>query len=279
MITQKVKSEVTTTVSSVIAEIGNGDVGISLMSANDPQKVFIGLSNIEKSEVGEKIGNDKVTDTPIILAFNSVAGIQVLNKVVQRALQEMKVKEDAAKRAALPHFMVSLDKIMVLSSFKNTNPSAEKVVKCQKHLAETGKLDEAIDVNSTLTLTDGYVRYLVASYNGLEKVEVVASDGITIKVGDKKINFTSDKIEIAYNLVKDEKDGEDKFCLIILNDGKRYEIPAVDNEVAAKMVKKITDVFEAKVHFQALSTLNYGLFEKLEELGVNASYAKSGLNK
>lgn len=144
---------------------------------------------------------------------------------------------------------------------------------CQQYFNENGKLDEAIDVTSTLTLTDGYVRYLVAKYNKLEKVEVVAANGIDIKVGNQVIKFTSDDIRLSYGLGKDDETGEKKFYLSIVNGGKRYEIPAEDNVEAATMVKKITNVFDAKIGIAAVSTMNFGLKERLEEAGITVAYA------
>lgn len=177
------------------------------------------------------------------------------------------------QRAALPHFVVKTGSIMIPNSFKCTNPNAEKIMSCQQYFNENGKLDEAIDVTSTLTLTDGYVRYLVAKYNKLEKVEVVAANGIDIKVGNQVIKFTSDDIRLSYGLGKDDETGEKKFYLSIINGGKRYEIPAEDNVEAATMVKKITNVFDAKIGIAAVSTMNFGLKERLEEAGITVAYA------
>lgn len=188
-------------------------------------------------------------------------------------MNKLKKKEEAAKRAALPHFIVKTESIMIPSSFKCTNPNAEKIMSCQQYFNENGKLDEAIDVTSTLTLTDGYVRYLVAKYNKLEKVEVVAANGIDIKVGNQVIKFTSDDIRLSYGAGKDDETGEKKFYLSIVNGGKRYEVPAEDNVEAATMVKKITNVFDAKIGIAAVSTMNFGLKERLEEAGITVAYA------
>lgn len=113
------------------------------------------------------IGMADVIGTPVVVSFDSVESIKVLNKFVQAAMNKLKKKEEVAKRAALPHFVVKTESIMIPSSFKCTNPNAEKIMSCQQYFNENGKLDEAIDVTSTLTLTDGYVRYLVAKYNKL----------------------------------------------------------------------------------------------------------------
>lgn len=72
---------------------------------------------------------------------------------------------------------------------------------------------------------------------------------------------------------KDDETGEKKFYLSIVNGGKRYEVPAEDNVEAATMVKKITNVFDAKIGIAAVSTMNFGLKERLEEAGITVAYA------
>ena len=162
------------------------------------------------------------------------------------------------------------------SSVKNKdviNTPAEKIMSCQQYFNENGKLDEAIDVTSTLTLTDGYVRYVeVVAATGCE-IQQTGKDGIDIKVGNQVIKFTSDDIRLSYGLGKDDETGEKKFYLSIVNGGKRYEVPAEDNVEAATMVKKITNVFDAKIGIAAVSTMNFGLKERLEEAGITVAYA------
>lgn len=248
MIKQLIQIETKVLSSNTVIDCGNGDVAIGVADVKDSPKVLITFSDIPQQEVGSNVKNKDVIGTP-------------------------EKKEEAAKRAALPHFVVKTGSIMIPSSFKCTNPNAEKIMSCQQYFNENGKLDEAIDVTSTLTLTDGYVRYLVAKYNKLEKVEVVAANGIDIKIGNQVIKFTSDDIRLSYGLGKDDETGEKKFYLSIINGGKRYEIPAEDNVEAATMVKKITNVFDAKIGIAAVSTMNFGLKERLEEAGITVAYA------
>lgn len=248
MIKQLIQTETKVLSSNTVIDCGNGDVAIGVADVKDSPKVLITFSDIPQQEVGSNVKNKDVIGTPVVVSFDSVESIKVLNKFVQVAMNK-------------------------LSSFKCTNPNAEKIMSCQQYFNENGKLDEAIDVTSTLTLTDGYVRYLVAKYNKLEKVEVVAANGIDIKVGNQVIKFTSDDIRLSYGLGKDDETGEKKFYLSIINGGKRYEIPAEDNVEAATMVKKITNVFDAKIGIAAVSTMNFGLKERLEEAGITVAYA------
>lgn len=277
MIKQLIQTETKVLSSNTVIDCGNGDVAIGVADVKDSPKVLITFSDIPQQEVGSNVKNKDVIGTPVVVSFDSVESIKVLNKFVQVAMNKLKKKEEAAKRAAkraaLPHFVVKTGSIMIPSSFKCTNPNAEKIMSCQQYFNENGKLDEAIDVTSTLTLTDGYVRYLVAKYNKLEKVEVVAANGIDIKVGNQVIKFTSDDIRLSYGLGKDDETGEKKFYLSIINGGRRYEIPAEDNVEAATMVKKITNVFDAKIGIAAVSTMNFGLKERLEEAGITVAYA------
>ena len=259
MIKQLIQTKTKVLSSNTVIDCGNGDVAIGVADVKDSPKVLITFSDIPQQEVGSNVKNKDVIGTPVVVSFDSVESIKVLNKFVQVAMNKLKKKEEAAKRAALPHFVVKTGSIMIPSSFKCTNPNAEKIMSCQQYFNENGKLDEAIDVTSTLTLTDGYVRYLVAKYNKLEKVEVVAANGIDIR--------------LSYGLGKDDETGEKKFYLSIINGGKRYEIPAEDNVEAATMVKKITNVFDAKIGIAAVSTMNFGLKERLEEAGITVAYA------
>lgn len=248
MIKQLIQTETKVLSSNTVIDCGNGDVAIGVADVKDSPKVLITFSDIPQQEVGSNVKNKDVIGTPVVVSFDSVESIKVLNKFVQVAMNKLKKKEEAAKRAALPHFVVKTGSIMIPSSFKCTNPNAD-------------------------TLTDGYVRYLVAKYNKLEKVEVVAANGIDIKVGNQVIKFTSDDIRLSYGLGKDDETGEKKFYLSIINGGKRYEIPAEDNVEAATMVKKITNVFDAKIGIAAVSTMNFGLKERLEEAGITVAYA------
>lgn len=273
MIKQLIQTETKVLSSNTVIDCGNGDVTIGMADVKGTPNVLITFSDIPQQEVGSNVKNKNVIGMQVVISFDSVESIKVLNKFVQAAMNKLKKKEEVAKRAALPHFVVKTESIMIPSSFKCTNPNAEKIMKCQQYFNENEKLDEAIDVTSTLTLTDGYVRYLVAKYNKLEKVEVVAVNGIDIKVGNQVIKFTSDDIRLSYGLGKDDETGEKKFYLSIINGGKRYEIPAEDNVEAATMVKKITNVFDAKIGIAAVSTMNFGLKERLEEAGITVAYA------
>lgn len=262
MITQSIKTEVI----SVIAKFDD-DIAISMKSKENTSYVFITLSNIPKENIGKEAANDKCDNAPIILAFSSIESIKVLNKVINKALKELECKEEEAKRN-IPKFTVNINEIFVPNWFKTTNPNAEKIIKCQKYFMENGKLDKTIRVSETITLTDGYTRYLVATYNGLKKVDVVAPKGINVKVGDKVVNFVSDEIVVSYNLVEDEH-GKERFCLILENGGKRCDIPAADNVEATNMIRKITNVFDAKIMIPVVSTLNVGLMERLKEAGID----------
>ena len=259
MIAQSVKTEI----SSVIAKFGGGDIAIGMKSMEDSPEVLITFSNIPKEDIGKDVTGCKCNNTPIILAFDSVESVKVLKEIVNKTIKELKQKEEEAAKKALQKFTVGVGKIFVTNCFRTTNPNAEKIMKCQKYFMENGKLDEPIEVSESLTLTDGYVRYLVATYNGLEKVDVVAPKGINIKVGNELINFVSNEIVVSYNMV----DG--RFCLIIENGGKRYNIPAVDNVEARNMIRKIINVFDAKIMIPAVSTLNVGLMEKLKDVGID----------
>lgn len=170
--------------------------------------VLITFSDIPQQEVGSSVKNKDVIGTPVVVSFDSVESIKVLNKFVQAAMNKLKKKEEVAKRAALPHFVVKTESIMIPSSFKCTNPNAEKIMSCQQYFNENGKLDEAIDVTSTLTLTDGYVRYLVAKYNKLERSKLLQQTALVSKSETRLSNLhqtISDFLMVLEKMMKQVK--------------------------------------------------------------------------
>lgn len=194
MIKQLIQTETKVLSSNTVIDCGNGDVAIGVADVKDSPKVLITFSDIPQQEVGSNVKNKDVIGTPVVVSFDSVESIKVLNKFVQVAMNKLKKKEEAA-------------------------------------------------------------------------------NGIDIKIGNQVIKFTSDDIRLSYGLGKDDETGEKKFYLSIINGGKRYEIPAEDNVEAATMVKKITNVFDAKIGIAAVSTMNFGLKERLEEAGITVAYA------
>ena len=67
-----------------------------------------------------------------------------------------------------------LSDIIVPKSFQQTNPSEQKLDKVRAYVAEHGKLDKPIVLDGQ-TLTDNYVRYLVAVEAGFEKVPYITT--------------------------------------------------------------------------------------------------------
>lgn len=66
--------------------------------------------------------------------------------------------------------MMLLDDIKISRGF--LLPKEEKMDKCRRYYAENGKLDREIVVNSSGTLIDGYVGYLVLKENGVAVTKV-----------------------------------------------------------------------------------------------------------
>ncbi len=254
MITQEVK----TTLGSMVAEFSKGDVAIGVGKTNN-NKVAITLSNIEeKQEIGSKVKNANCRNTPVIMTFDNVASVNVLKGAVEKCI-EMLGKIEKRNRV----FHVPYKNVYVTSAFRGTNPHPEKIMQCYNSFVKTGKIDREIEVTKNMVITDGYVGYLVAGFASVPEIDVVAPDGLEIKVGNQVIRFLSDEIEIAYNLVG-EKDDEKKFCLIIKNGGKRYEIPAATPEVAIGHLQQIQKVFTPKYTLVGSSTLNIPIINYLQ---------------
>lgn len=68
---------------------------------------------------------------------------------------------------------VKLEEIRIPKSFLKTQPSREKVEKFKQQYQQTGNFEGRIKVKeNTMTLVDGYARYMAAKELGLEEIEV-----------------------------------------------------------------------------------------------------------
>ena len=67
-----------------------------------------------------------------------------------------------------------LSEIIVPKSFRQTKPSEQKLNKVRAYVAEHGELDKPIVLDGQM-LTDNYVRYLVATEAGFEKVPCITT--------------------------------------------------------------------------------------------------------
>lgn len=69
---------------------------------------------------------------------------------------------------------IRVSNIIVPKSFENSQPSEEKLNKVRAYVDEHGKLDKPIVLDGN-TLTDNYIRYLIAVEFGFEKVPYITS--------------------------------------------------------------------------------------------------------
>jgi hypothetical protein len=147
------------------------------------------------------------------------------------------VKKEYMTEPKEPEFIVKTDSILVTEAFRRSNPSPLKVMEDTEKYLENGDIKEIV-VSENLILKDGYIGLLIARKYNKSTVKVSAPDGIIILVGNKAINFKSDKIALLYGDVY----GEQK-QLAIINSGNRYMIPAETPEKAVEMLEKINKVF------------------------------------
>lgn len=268
MITQNVKTEVA--LGSMIVGLGNGDIALRPNITLDGKGV-LAISNIKKNyEVGSDVKDEDIESTPVVVTFDNVDSAITLKKAIQKVINDMKDYEKAEAEKNLPRFEVSIGSIFVTSAFRSSNPDSKKIMSCYDTFSKSGVLDRNIEVTKNIVLKDGYVAYLVAAFAGLETLEVVAPDGINIKVGDEVINFTSDIVNINYGKA------DDAFYLIIKVGDKRYSIPAEDNVKACDYIKHINDVFKAKFVVPTCSTMNVGLVERMKSVGIdNVEFANT----
>lgn len=69
---------------------------------------------------------------------------------------------------------IMLSEIIIPESFRQTQPSKHKLDKVRNYFAEHGKLDKPVVLDGCI-LTDNYIRYLVASEFGFEKVPYITA--------------------------------------------------------------------------------------------------------
>ncbi|SDY87845.1 ParB N-terminal domain-containing protein [Thermoactinomyces sp. DSM 45892] len=69
--------------------------------------------------------------------------------------------------------MIELDRIQIPYELAESKPREEKLERIRQHIQKSGELDEYIVVHQeSLTLVDGYIRYLVARELGFTFVPV-----------------------------------------------------------------------------------------------------------
>lgn len=228
---------------------GSGDVSVDVKeqtySYGKPcvNIIFEQLEN--KKELGEKVPDSDVKkDSPkVTLAFDNKESIMLVIDQLIKAKKIFIEKENAENP-----FIVPLRNIIVPDSFRNSNPAAEKIMKCYDHYKKYGYFDRNIVVDSALRIKDGYVAYVVASFLGLDKVTVIVNGTISIKIGNDILGFSKNKVGV--NVKFDEKSEDlsnpNTKMTFTFNNGikKTGEIHAENTSEAVKYFAKIKNVFE-----------------------------------
>lgn len=272
MITQNVKTEVT--LSSVIANLGDGDVAIGVATL-DNNKVAITLSNMtEKQEIGSEVKNN-TANTPVIIVIDNADSATTLKKAVQEATKRLKAIEEVEKTKLLPRFVVPFKNVFVTGAFKCSNPAPKKIMDCYTNYLNTKEFDREIEVTKNIVIKDGYVAYIVAQFLGVNELRVLAPEGIEVKIGDEVVKFMTDKIEVNYHLISGTQDiPGSAFYLTIKHGDQTQNFPAAENTDAVEYLKKINDVFKADFVISSGSTLNVGLMEKMKEADLQFTVAR-----
>lgn len=254
----------------MICDFGKGDISVGVAGIPyELDKVAITFSNTKKNQkIGSDVDRENCGDTPIVMMFDNIESLNVVKTSVEKAIEVLNEKLAVQAVPEKPEFIVPYKNVIVLNAFKESNPSATKVLDCMKHFQETGKIDRDIIVNENLILRDGYVGYLVAGHNAMEKIKVVAENGIKINLGEI-ITFKSDKIAISYGMIGGSGKENGAFYLIINTCGTRYEIPAETVDDAVKILKRIENVFEGHYSIYHTSTMNVALYTAMKEAGMD----------
>lgn len=258
-----IKQDVVVKVGGMVAEFSKGDIAVGVKKTSN-NNVVITFSNLaEKHNIGDNVTDEKNVYTPMVMVFENLDSINVVRKMFDKAAKMLKEKENEAKT-----FVVPIENIFVTSAFKTSNPKAEKILECAKHFDATGELDRELVVKNSLTLEDGYVAYLVALYNGVKEVKVVAPNGVRVKVGNEAVTFVNNAITVDC-VIKEEA-----FEMILENSGETYHIPVESIEAAADIIAKLNKTFIVKCTVASLtenSQLNMTFVEELRKRGINSA--------
>lgn len=225
---------------STIVTFGDGDIAISGRIASAPcengNNVDIAVINFTEMKKPQEIGSDvkskNIVDenSGVGLVFTNVESIDVLLK----QLKDIKKQFVSEKKNNSPKFRVHMKNILVSDSFQKSRPLPDKIMQCYESYKTTGNFGKNIFVSPNLVIEDGYVAYLVAEYEKLEEIDVVAPDGITINLNGTVINFKSPNVKI--NL---EKVATDHFMEV---NGQR--VVASSNGEIQDILAKIKHVFK-----------------------------------
>lgn len=258
MITQKCQMELR----EMVCDFGKGDIHVGMNPRpDDPNKVSIEFANGKPLGIGTRVYGEN-SPTPLIMNFDNVESLEAIKEIAEAAITTLKVKKEYMTEPKEPEFIVKTDSILVTEAFRRSNPSPLKVMEDTEKYLENGDIKEIV-VSENLILKDGYIGLLIARKYNKSTVKVFAPDGIIILVGNKAINFKSDKIALLYGDVY----GEQK-QLAIINSGNRYMIPAETPEKAVEMLEKINKVFTPDYTIVGRGRGSSALADSMEKRGV-----------
>lgn len=226
---------------NTMVTFGNGDIAISgkvaKIKAEDGKEQHFGIVDFtemqDSQEVGSEVAdeNAKNNNSGVSLAFSNTESIDVL----MQQLRAVKKTMNDIEKNNLPKFKVKMKNILVDPSFQKSRPIPEKIMQCYNTFKKTGTFGKNICVSPNLVINDGYVAYLVANYENIEEVEVVAPKGITINLNNTVMTFMDSNVKVD---IDDKIGGGFSFKI---ND---IEIPVKDMTDADKVLKQISSVFK-----------------------------------
>ena len=227
---------------NTMVTFGNGDVAISgkvakIRTECGKEKDFgiIDFTEMkEPQDVGSGVSDENTTNnnSGVSLVFSNTESIDVLIaqlRAVKKTLKEV-------EKNNLPKFKVKMKDIIVDPSFQRTRPLPEKIMQCYNTYKNTGDFGKNIFVSPNLVIKDGYVAYLVAGFENVEEVDVIAPEGITINLNGVVVTFMDNNV--AVDIKGEPEKGDFSFKI------NGNEIPVKDVADADAVLKKITSVFK-----------------------------------
>lgn len=89
---------------------------------------------------------------------------------------------------------MNLSDIIVPGVFKKSKPKESKLSRIRNYVLEHGTLDKPIIINSDNVIVDNYIRYLIATEQGLQEVPVVLVE----KHRNKRLSQTEISLPMTY---------------------------------------------------------------------------------
>lgn len=139
---------------------------------------------------------------------------------------------------------IKVSSIKVPESFLKSNPKIEKIKKIKRYVAKNGELDKPVVLYDDNTITDNYIRYLVAVELGLEEIPFITTQEYK-KECDKSNPITTYVVGMFYNCPKKYVWKNPKDIPVEIGDKVLVHSKDKFNKKNGRTVVTVTDVYKS----------------------------------